>query len=157
VVIDTTATTLVVGAPRGNLYQAVTFDNNTTYFDDRSTVFSTVVVQSGVTYTFDYLPSATDSVTNPGQFVFGQQMYDDSIVELDQYGTAISYVTGRLLIGSPGSDFGDSSNANYGRVSVFENADRTPAWTVKHVQQPVVDIALLNSVYKVYDTGMVHF
>jgi hypothetical protein len=150
VVIDTTATTLVVGAPRGNLYQPVTFDNNTTYFDDRSTVFSTVVVQSGVTYTFDYLPSATDSATNPGQFVFGQQMYDDSIVELDQYGTAISYVTGRLLIGSPGSDFGDSSNANYGRVSVFENADRTPAWTVKHVQQPVVDIALLNSVY-LYD------
>jgi hypothetical protein len=150
VFIDTTATTLVVGAPRGNLYQPVTFDDNTTYFDDRSTVFSTVIVQSGVTYTFDYLPSATDSVTNPGQFVFGQQMYDNNIVELDQYGTAVSYVTGRLLIGSPGSDFGDSSNANYGRVSVFENANRTPAWTVKHVQQPVVDIALLNSVY-MYD------
>ena len=150
VFIDTTATTLVVGAPRGNLYQPVTFDNDTTYFDDRSTVFSTVVVQSGVTYTFDYLPSATDSVSNPGQFVFGQQMYDNNIVALDQYGTAISYVTGRLLIGSPGSDFGDSSNSNYGRVSVFENPDRTPAWMVKHIQQPVVDIALLNSVY-MYD------
>ena len=150
VFIDTDATTLVVGAPRGNLYQPVTFDNDTTYFDDRSTVFSTVVVQSGVTYTFDYLPSSTDSVTNPGQFIFGQQMYDDNIVPLDQYGTAISYVTGRLLIGSPGSDFGDSSNSNYGRVSVFENANRTPAWTVKHLQQPVVDITLLNSVY-LYD------
>jgi hypothetical protein len=150
VFIDTTATTLVVGAPRGNLYQPVTFDNDTTYFDDRSTVFSTVVVQSGVTYTFDYLPSSTDSVTNPGQFIFGQQMYDDNVVSLDQYGTAVSYVTGRLLIGSPGSDFGDSSNSNFGRVSVFKNVDRTPAWTVKHVQQPVVDIALLNSVY-LYD------
>ena len=150
VFIDTVATTLVVGAPYGNLYEPVTFDNDTTYFDDRSTVFSTVIVQSGVTYTYDYLPSSTDSVTNPGQFVFGQQMFDSSIVELDQYGTAISYVTGRLLIGSPGSDFGDSSNSNYGRVSVFENADRTAAWTVKHIQQPVVDVALLNSVY-MYD------
>jgi len=150
VFINTDSTNLVVGAPRGNLYQPVTFDSGTTYFDDRSTVFSTVVVQSGVVYTFDYLSSSTDSVTNPGKFVFGQQMYDNSIVELDRYGTAISYVTGRLLIGSPGSDLGDSTSLNFGRVSVFENADRTPAWTVKHIQQPVVDIALLNSVY-MYD------
>jgi hypothetical protein len=147
--VGSESTNLVVGAPRGNLYQPVTFDNNQTYFDDRSTVFSTVLTQSGVTYTFDYLPSSTDSVANPGQFVFGQQMYDSNIVELDLYGTAISYVTGRLLIGSPGSDLG-ASNANYGRVSVFENADRTPAWTVKRLQQPVVDITLLNSIY-MYD------
>ena len=150
VFINTDATTVVVGAPTGNLYQPVTFDAGRTYFDDRSTIFSTVIVQSGVTYTFDYLPSATDSVTNPGQFVFGQQMYDSNIVALDRYGSAISYVTGRLLVGSPGSDLSDSSNSNYGRVSVFENANRTPAWTVKHIQQPVVDVALLNSVY-MYD------
>jgi hypothetical protein len=37
--IDTTASTLVVGAPRGDLYEAVIFDNGTTYFDDRSTTF----------------------------------------------------------------------------------------------------------------------
>jgi hypothetical protein len=150
VFINTDATTVVVGAPTGNLYQPVTFDDGQTYFDDRSTIFSTVIIQSGVTYTFDYLPSSTDSVTNPGQFVFGQQMYDSSIVELDRYGSAISYVTGRLLIGSPGSDLGDSSDSNFGRVSVFENANRTPAWTVKRLQYPVVDVELLNSVY-MYD------
>jgi len=150
VFINTDATTLLVGAPTGNLYEPVTFDNGETYFDDRSTIFSTVLIQSGVAYTFDYLPSSSDSVTDPGQFVFGQQMYDSDIVELDLYGSAISYVTGRLLVGSPGSDLGDSSNSNIGRVSVFENADRTPAWTVKHIQQPVVDVGLLNSVY-MYD------
>jgi hypothetical protein len=150
VFVGSESTSLIVGAPNGNLYQPVTFDNDQTYFDDRSTRFSTVLVQSGVTYTYDYLPSSTDSVTNPGQFVFGQQMYDSDIVELDLYGTAISYVTGRLLIGSPGSDLGGAGPANYGRVSVFENADRTPAWTVKHTQQPVVDISLLNSIY-MYD------
>ena len=150
VFINTDATNLVVGAPRGNLYQPVTFDSNTTYFDDRSTVFSTVIIQSGVVYTFDYLSSSTDSVANPGKFVFGQQMYNNSIVELDRYGTAISYVTGRLLAGSPGSDLGDSTSVNFGQVSVFENANRIPAWTVKHIQQPAVDIALLNSVY-MYD------
>jgi len=147
VCVDTTASTLVVGAPRGNMYQPVTFDDGTTYFDDRSTIFSTTVTQSGVAYTFDYLPSSSDTISNPGKFVFGQQLYNTNTYELDQYGTAISYVTGRLLIGSPGSELESDSTANYGRVLVFENPTRTPAWTVKHIQTPVVDVSLLNSVY----------
>jgi hypothetical protein len=152
VFIDSEADNLVIGAPGGNLYEPVTFDGGSTYFDDNSTPFSSTVVQSGAVYTFDYLPSATDSVANPGQFVFGQQVYDTSVSALDQWGTAVNYTTGRLLIGSPGSDLGDStlSDLNYGRVGVFNNIDRKRAWTVIHQQQPVVDVYLLNSVY-MYD------
>ena len=139
--IDTTALTLVVGAPRGNLYEAVFFDNGTTYFDDRSTTFFNAVLESGVVYTFDYLPSATDTVTNPGNFVFGQQIYDNLTDPSDQWGAAVNYTTGKLLIGSPtGAD-------NYGRVGQFVNLQRLPAWQVLHSQQPVVDVDLLNSVY----------
>ena len=150
--IDTEADNLVVGAPRGNIYEPVTFDNGRTYFDDRSTVFSSTIVQSGAVYTFDYLPSASDSITNPGQFIFGQQIYDDNVKALDQWGTAVDYTNGRLLVGSPGSDLEDStqSDYNYGRVAVFNNLERKPAWTVIHQQQPVVDVYLLNSVY-MYD------
>ena len=144
--IDSSATTLVVGAPRGNLYEAEIFDGGTTYFDDRSTTFFTAVLQSGVVYTFDYLPSSTDTVTNPGKFVFGQQVYDTAIKSLDTWGTAVNYTTGKLLVGSPGSDLGDSS-VNYGRVGVFDNPTHVPAWQVLHQQQPVVDVYLLNSVY----------
>ncbi|CAB4138032.1 hypothetical protein UFOVP328_225 [uncultured Caudovirales phage] len=149
VFIDSEADNLVVGAPRGDVYQPVTFDLNRTYFDDRSTVFSSTEVQSGVVYTFDYLPSAEDSIASPGQFIFGQQIYDDNVKPLDQWGTAVSYVNGRLLVGSPGSDLQDStlSNFNYGRVAVFNNFERKPAWAVIHQQQPVVDVYLLNSVY----------
>jgi hypothetical protein len=152
VFIDTEADNLVIGAPGGNLYEPVTFDQGSTYFDDNSTPFSSTVVQSGAVYTFDYLPSATDSSSNPGQFIFGQQVYDTSVSALDQWGTSVNYTSGRLLIGSPGSDLGDStlSNLNYGRVGVFNNADRKRAWTVVHQQQPVVDVYLLNSVY-MYD------
>jgi hypothetical protein len=148
--IDTSALTLVVGAPRGNMYAPVTFDNSTTYFDDRSSIFSTTIVQSGVAYTFDYLPSASDSVVDPGKFVFGQQLFNSNTSSLDLYGAACSYVTGRLLVGAPGNDLGDSDATNYGRVSVFENPTRIPAWTVKHTQQPVVDVSRLNSIY-MYD------
>ena len=152
VFIDSEADNLVIGAPGGNLYEPVTFDSGSTYFDDNSTPFSSTVVQSGAVYTFDYLPSSTDSITNPGQLVFGQQVYDTGVSSLDQWGTAVNYTTGRLLIGSPGSDLGDStlSELNYGRVGVFNNVERKRAWTVIHQQQPVVDVYLLNSVY-MYD------
>jgi hypothetical protein len=139
--IDTTALVLVVGAPRGNLYEAVIFDNGTTYFDDRSTTFYNEVLESGVVYTFDYLPSATDTVTNPGKFVFGQQVYDTLTNSTDQWGTAVNYTTGKLLIGSPG----DANNT--GRVGQFVNLDRLPAWKILRRQQPVVEVDLLNSVY----------
>ena len=144
--IDTTATALVVGAPRGDIYEGDVFDGGTTYFDEHSTTFFNYVVQSGVVYTFDYLPSATDTVTNPGMFVFGQQVFDSSLQSLDQWGTAINYTTGQLLIGSPGSDLGASSG-NYGRMALFDNPTHSPAWAILHQQQPVVDVYLLNSVY----------
>tara|TARA_R110000868_G_scaffold32398_4_gene117811 strand:+ start:8007 stop:22382 length:14376 start_codon:yes stop_codon:yes gene_type:complete len=145
--VDSTGLTLVVGAPNGNMYSPVTFDANTTYFDDRSTVFSTTIIQSGVAYTFDYLPSATDTVTNPGKFVFGQQLFTNTTKELDNYGMGLSYITGTLLVGAPGNDLEDSQFANFGQVVIFDNTARINAWTVKHQQMPVVDVALLNSVY----------
>jgi hypothetical protein len=149
VFIDSEADNLVVGAPGGNIYEPVTFDQNKTYFDDRSTIFSSTELQSGAVYTFDYLNSANESVANPGQFVFGQQVYDADVTTLDQWGAAVNYTTGVLLIGSPGDNLDDSS-LRYGRVAQFVNETRSPAWIPVHTQQPVVDVALLNSVY-MYD------
>ena len=148
--IDDSAVNLVVGAPGGNVYTPLTFDQGTTYFDDNSTSFFSVIVQSGAVYTFDYLPSATPSITNPGSLVFGQQIYDSELKELDQWGSSLNYTSGRLLVGSPGYDNIDDSTANYGRVGIFDNTTETPAWTVIHTQQPVVDVQLLDSVY-MYD------
>ena len=146
VAFSSDAATLIVGAPLGNLYEPNTFDNGTTYFDDRSTVISSTVIQSGVVYSYDYLSSSNSSIYNPGQYVFGQQIFDHSVAELDQWGAAVSYVNGRLLIGSPGSDLGDSS-VNYGRVAIFANTTNRPAWYPIHVQTPVADVNLIGSVY----------
>ena len=156
--ISSDAITLIVGAPGGNLYEATTFDNGTTFFDDRSTVYSTTLVQSGAVYSYDYLPSANSSLLNPGKFAFGQQIYDTGVAELDQWGTAVSYVNGRLLVGSPGADLGDST-LNYGRVAIFSNTTNRPAWYPIHVQTPVADVALFNSVfmYNKLDSSQTHF
>ena len=145
--IDDTADNLVVGAPGGTQYIVTEFDEGETDFDGNSTIFFSTIVQSGVVYTYDYLPSAGDSTLNPGKFVFGLQIADNGAGTYDNYGIAVNYTDGVLMVGAPGNDFGDSSAANRGRVFVFENPDRTPAWTVIREQQPVVDVRLLNSVF----------
>ena len=148
--IDDSAVNLVVGAPNGTLYLETEFDDGTTFFDSGSTVFFSLVVNGGAAYTFDYLPSATMVVTNPGKFVFGQQIVDSTVAPLDAFGTAVNYTSGVLMVGAPNNDFGDSTAA-FGRAFVFENPGRNPSWSVIAEQQPRVDIRLLNGVF-LYDS-----
>jgi hypothetical protein len=144
--IDSSAINLVVGAPNGTIYKPVTFDGGETYFNDRSTTFFSAVFNSGVVYTYDYLPSASSSINNPGAFIFGQQIYATDILSNDQFGLAVNFTHGRLAVGAPGNDFGDSTG-NYGVVSIFDNPTNKPAWAIIHKQQPVVDVNLINSVF----------
>jgi hypothetical protein len=149
--IDDTASNLVVGASQGNQYLIAEFDNETTDFDGDSTTFFSETVQSGVAYTFDYLPSSSLTVTNPGKFVFGEQIVSNSAnTGLDRFGIAVNYTSGVLLVGAPGNDLGDSSSSDIGSVSVYQNPTRTPAWSVLREQSAVVDVRLLNSVF-LYD------
>jgi hypothetical protein len=142
--MDSTGVNLIVGAPNGNVYEPTTFDAGKTFFDERSTTFYNLVSNGGVVYTFDYLPSATNSLLTPGQFVFGQQIYSNGVATLDQFGTAVNYSNGVLLVGAPGNSY------NSGYVSVFNNASNLPAWAPIYSQQPTVDVNLINSVYS-YD------
>ena len=148
--IDTTATNLVVGAPQGTLYLETIFDDGITDFDAGATIFFSVIAQSGAAYTFNYLPSSSMSVSNPGKFVFGDQISNVSIDSYDQFGVAVNYTSGNLMIGAPGNDFEDSSSANFGSVFVFENQTRTPSWVPINSEQPTVDVRLLNGVF-LYD------
>ena len=147
--VNTGAVNLVIGAPNGNVYEPTVFDGGNTYFDERSTTFFGYINHSGVVFTYDYLPSADSSLANPGKFVFGQQVYVTTLATGDLFGTAVNYRNGRLLVGAPGSDLGTSS-ANYGSVSVLDNASDAAVWQVLYTQQPMVDVNLINSVYS-YD------
>jgi hypothetical protein len=147
--IDDSAVNLVVGAPNGTLYLETVFDDGTTFFDAGSTIFFTIIVQSGAAYTFDYLPSSSLVITNPGKFVFGQQVSNSEVQSLDSFGVAVNYTGGVLMVGAPKNDVGDSTSA-FGAVFVFENPNRLPAWTIQTIEQPVVDVRLLNSVF-LYD------
>jgi|694.fasta_scaffold01677_8 hypothetical protein len=154
--INDTALNLVVGSPQGSLYLPNTFDYDSvtqkvkTTFDGNSTTFFSPVTQSGVVYTYDYLPSSLNTLATPGNFVFGQQVSTNVVSALDQYGTAVSYSSGVLVATAPGEDFGDSTAA-YGAALIFENPTQGPAWSVQYQQRPVVDVRLLTSAY-IYDS-----
>lgn len=148
--ISDSATELVIGAPQGDAVLPMEFDGGTTTFDARSCTFSDTIDDSGVVYSYDFLRAANASVSNPSQFVFGQQLVSPDLVTLDQFGAALDYTTGTLLIGAPSTDLGDSTSADFGSVSAFENLERRPTWTVIRAQTPVVDVTMLNSVF-MYD------
>jgi hypothetical protein len=144
--VNSTAINLVVGSPNGDVYEPTTFDGSKTYFDERSTTFFGYIYNSGVAYTYDYLPSSSDSISNPGKFVFGQQVYVEGLLTGDQFGAAVNYRSGRLVVGAPGTDVGDSS-ATYGSLFVLDNPADSAVWNVIYKQLPSVDVNLINSVY----------
>lgn len=143
------ATILFVGAPTGTLILPTTFDENTTTFDAKSTNFFDYTPQSGVVYSYDLLPSVNSSATNPGQWVFGQEIYDDLIDELDQFGFSVNYENNILMVGSPQRQDPDDT-INLGRVASFINANYSPSWSVIRQEREIVDVHLINSV-SMYD------
>ena len=149
--IDTSAVNLIVGSPNGNVYEPTTFDAGQTYFDEHSTTFYNPIINGGVAYTYDYFPSSTKNINNPGQFAFGQQIYVNnnvnSIQSGDRFGTAVNYVTGELMVGATGGPVTNTAVGSSGFVIVFKNAENTPAWAPIRVQQPVVDVYGINGVF----------
>jgi len=144
--IDTNSVNLVVGAPNGTVIQPVTFDQGQTTFDSYSTTFNAPIFNSGVVYTYNYLPAATASIDNPGSFVFGQQIYTTNLLPGDSFGASVNYTSNRLMVGAPGTDIG-VSQGNYGAAIVYDDPTNRPAWTIIHAQQPAVDTQLIDGVY----------
>jgi hypothetical protein len=147
--INTSATNLVVGAPRGTVYLETDFDDGSTIFDFGVTIFFTDIPFSGAVYTYDFLPAANASKNNPSKFVFGEQIGSVGLSSYDGFGTAVSYVSGVLAVGAPRHSEGSSTNEQ-GKIYQFINPNQLPAWTVIQQQQPTVDVRLLNSVF-LYD------
>ena len=143
--IDSNAVNLIVGAPNGSVYEPTTFDLGQTYFDERSTTFYNPIPTGGVAYTYDYFPSSSNNVNNPGQFAFGQQIYNDVIQSGDFFASAVNYTNGRLMVGAPGGTTVSTSGNGY--AVVFNNPDNTPSWKPIRVQQPVADVNAIDGVF----------
>lgn len=143
--INSDAATLVVGAPDSTAARDCIFDNGTTILDGNGTAFVDQLLQSGVAYTYDYLPAANPSVSNPGKFVYGSQLYDNSLYLFDSFGKSVSINEGIVVAGSPGSDLGDSSG-DYGRAVQFTGSNGA-TWTITYNETTSVDVTMMNSIF----------
>lgn len=145
--VDFSATNLIVGAHKASTILPITFDDQTTFIDSNSTKIVDVVEDSGAVYTYDLLPSSSSD--EPGNFVFGQQVYDASINELDQFGYAVDFTGDLLLVTSPGHD---TVVNNIGRLVIFENSANGQSWTQIQNQPQSVDNRLIDTIY-MYDSN----
>ena len=142
--IDRMSTQLIVGAVTGTTQLPVTLDNRSTVLDSSATHILDEIERSGAVYTYDLLPS--DNLTVPGQFVFGQQIYDSSVAEDNQFGKSIAYLDGDLVVTSPGYS---TAVDNIGRIAVF-NSNNEPAWKMIRQEVDVVDSRKIYRCY-IYD------
>ena len=147
--VSSDALTLVAGTSKGASNLPTTFDDGAMKLDGNSTRVRDIRIQSGSVYTFDYLSSSSVSVTNPGKLVFGQQVVDNTVAELSEFGKAVDYSGGRLLITSPGH-VGDDGSSVVGRLVIYNNEDRASAWKTIREETQVVDVELLNRTF-IYD------
>lgn len=151
---------VVISATTGTILSATTFDNtdnlvdDDTIFDNGATSFNDSFTKAGSAYQFDYLPSSLPSVTNPGQYVFGQYCVvpneaNQSTIgrsDLTNYGSALAFNDGVIAIGSP-TWYTDGR----GRVDGFTATTETSSWYTYRQPSQQVDINLVNNI-SLYDT-----
>ena len=135
---------LGIGSARASNRVDTTIDNKRTYFDARATSFNDIRKQSGAVWLYQYLPTSTSSVDNPGQFIAAQRLVNQMVDELDEYGTAIAISKKRIFVGAPSDD---TIGENSGLVFSFENDLLKKIWNTVRDEEPKVDINLVNRVF----------
>ncbi len=142
---------VAISAPVGTRFTQTTFDfvddenyNNDTIFDNNSTQFIDTFRNAGAVYTFDYLGNYNESLSNIGNYTYGQSVNAENLFYGSQprYGTALDWTDNKIVIGSPDYRSEDVD----GQAVVYLNATGENNWTVLRQANPTVDI---NRVYNI--------
>jgi hypothetical protein len=129
-------------------YQPLTNQTNATFFDQGATTFVDSFPNRGVVFQFNYLPSASETIINPGKFVFGQyiQTMDRTGASLStKFGLSLANNDGVYMVGCP--DWYANGN---GRVYYFTSYTGTSSWSINKQPLPIVEINNINNV-SIYD------
>ena len=127
---------------------SVTYNEYLTTFDADSTKFVDRVTQSGAAYVYDLLESSStvanpQSVTNPPQYAYGQQLQSTHIDTLDQFGSSAFRHDDNIMIGSK---LDDKYKVNGGSIYRYKNSLRENFWKKYRTQADKVDVDVINRV-----------
>ena len=145
--VTDTAGTLFVGSQGADTRIPTNIDTATTLFDQDTTRFADFSLNSGTVYVFDYITTPNDSVTDPGQFTFVQQLSPESLLSEANFGVSIDVNRGFAIIGA---DFDDNILTQAGEVYVYNNLENKSSWNLTRHKDVKVDIDSLTRLF-IYD------
>jgi len=129
--------------------QSISNLNNYTIFDNGSTTYVDTFGQIGVVYEFNYLPAYNESISNVGNYVFGQyiqSIYRVGISKSPKFGTSIANNDGVIVVASP------TWYANGDGIAFkFAPVNQSTSWYLDKTPLPMVDVNKLNYI-SIYDT-----
>ena len=120
---------------------STTYNEYLTTFDSTSTQFVDKQQSSGAVYAYELMPAYYETLSNPAQYAFVQQMNSASIATFDEFGSAIAFRDDQIFIGSR---LDDDKADNGGSVYQFDNKNRTQAWNKWRAEDTKVDIDRIN-------------
>ena len=144
VILARNAYMLLISSDRGTTRRYTTFDNDTTYFDIRTTGIYDKIRASGSVYTYELYDDPRDAVEHPGRYQYCQQIDPGTLNPNDLFGSSIDIIGGKIIVGAPGDD---TTSLNGGSVYVFENPTGGRGWKLIHHQQSTVDIESVNRMF----------
>ena len=146
--VNNNSNILVVASDVAATLENTIFDNATTTFDSNSTTFVEPVNNSGAVWIYGYLPSNNSTITDPGNFVFIQQLNSivvgSSIKSNDGFGSSIAINDFELYIGAKNNS---TFNTNAGAVYRFVNENNLIGWDSFRQESDKVDINGLINCY----------
>ena len=146
--------TLVIGSKFASTINEVRFDvdsvtdEEATFFDSNSTKFFDKELQSGAVYIYNLLASWQESVTDPAQFGYIQQLQSETIESFDEFGTSVFVRDDKIIVGSPKYD--TTTLTDSGILYEYENPTRGSGWKTVRSEDEKVNVDLLNKAF-VYD------
>jgi len=129
--------------------QSISDLSNYTIFDNGSTTFVDSFGQLGVVYEFNYLPAYNESITNSGNYVFGQYIQTIDKVGISKspnFGTSIVNNDGIIVVAS--STWYENGD---GLVLKFSPVTEATSWYLDKTPLTLVDVHKLNYI-SIYDT-----
>lgn len=142
--ITDTAGTLIVASQGSDTRSPLFIDAGETVFDQDSTRFADFSLNAGTAYVFDFIVSPQNSITNPGQFTFVQQLSPDNIVGEAFFGSSIDANQGFLVIGAK---FDNNVVEQAGEVYVYNNENNRKSWNVIRQKEAKVDLESINRIF----------
>jgi len=142
--------TLVVGSKIASTINTLRFDVDaddlaTTVFDNNSTYFFDRELQSGAVYVYDLLASWNETIDNPSQFGFTQQLQSETIESFDEFGTSVHIRDTKIIVGSPKYDTATLTNS--GIFYEYENPTLNKGWVDIRGEDDKIDVSLFNKAF----------